>query len=690
MPLPNLAFPLMLDTSSSDLIHDFFIPALTEATSYDRGVGYFSSGWIRMTATGMFKFAENGGRARWVTSPILNKADWEALQTGEAARSDPALHAALDEVLDRNLSNLADVLEQETLSGLAWMVADDILTFRIALPYNKLEDGDFHDKFGIFTDNEGNQLSFNGSYNDSIQGTRNYESLKLFFSWQSALQPFVQADVERFERLWNNQDPNVRVFDLSQAAQERILRLRTNERPYKEPAWVRSLAQRAHPRAVSTNKPHTPAHISLREYQDEAIKAWFDNECRGLFEMATGTGKTITALAAAIQMHKRESKLPIVIACPYTHLVKQWADIVEAFGFNKVLAFSSAGPWKEKLATQLINLSSGHIDNLAILTTHDTFSSDQFIRIIEHLSMPTMLITDEVHDVGSAKRRAGLINNYIFRLGLSATPRRWLDDDGTNVIFEYFNKTVFEFPLSKAIPEFLTPYEYHPFFVELTDSEFEEYQIRTRQISRRMGIAKGRETDEVLSLYMILRQKIIVNAENKFHCFENILDSLEDRKQTLVYCSPEQIDRVQLILNARGVIQSRFTNEESLTERGELLSSFEAGHHEILVAMNCLDQGVDVPSTRTAIFLASSGNPKQFIQRRGRVLRKAKGKDKAVIFDVIVVPTLHATLDQETSKLEGRILKKELQRYNEFADLALNRTHALNVIGPVKRKYLLD
>lgn len=690
MTLPGLAFPLMLDTSAADLIRDFFVPALSVSARYDRGVGYFSSGWIKMSATGMLKFAENGGRARWVTSPILDKADWEALQAGEAARSDPTLHAALDAALERNISNLADVLEQETLSGLAWMVADEIITFRIALPYNKLEQGDFHDKFGIFTDNEGNQLSFNGSYNDSIQGTRNYESIKLFSSWQSILQQFVQGDIDRFERLWNNEDPNVRVFDLSEAAHERILRLRTNKRPYPEPGWIKALAQQLRPSQPSPPKPSVPAHVVLREYQSEAIKAWFDNDRRGLLEMATGTGKTITALAAAVEVYRREPKLLVVIACPYTHLVKQWADIVEEFGFNNVLAFSSAGPWADKTVNQLLNISAGHTDNLVVLTTHDTFSSESFRRVIEQHPLPTMLIVDEVHDVGSAKRRTGLLAQYPFRLGLSATPRRWLDEEGTDVIFDYFDRTVFEFPLAKAIPEFLTPYEYHPFFVELTEEEFEAYQVKTRQILRRMGMRQNREQDDILNLYMILRQQIIVNAEHKYQCFESIVGSLKNRRHTLVYCSPEQINRAQAILNIHGIIQSRFTNEESLTERTTLLNSFAAGHHEMLVAMNCLDQGVDVPSTRNAIFLASSGNPKQFIQRRGRVLRKATGKDKAVIFDIIVVPTLHKELDADTRKLESRILRKELQRYDEFAELALNRAHALNVIGPIRRKYLLD
>ena len=224
-----------MDTSTHDLSTEFFIPLLSNSIRYDRGVGFFSSGWLRINAQGMLAFANNGGRARWVTSPILDEADWEALQTGYNARGDPVLHRALK----HNITNLARTLEKDTLSALAWMVADEIITFKLALPFQKLDQGDFHDKFGVFTDSHGNQVSFNGSYNDSIQGTRNYESIKIFCSWQTSFAPLVQADAERFERLWSNLDPNVQIFDLPEAARQNILRLRTGERSYAEPAWIK-------------------------------------------------------------------------------------------------------------------------------------------------------------------------------------------------------------------------------------------------------------------------------------------------------------------------------------------------------------------------------------------------------------------------------------------------------------------
>src|SRR6266568_4006630 len=200
--LKDLNLLTVMDTSSHDLTSAFFIPLFSNSLRYDRGVGYFSSGWLRINCNGMVAFAKNGGKARWVTSPILDAGDWEALITGDTARSDPIIRV----MLERNVANLAETLNKDTLSALAWMVADEIITFKLALPYDKLDQGDFHDKFGIFVDTYGNQVSFNGSYNDSIQGTRNYESIKIFCSWQPAFADLVQDDIQRFERLWNNQD----------------------------------------------------------------------------------------------------------------------------------------------------------------------------------------------------------------------------------------------------------------------------------------------------------------------------------------------------------------------------------------------------------------------------------------------------------------------------------------------------
>ncbi len=681
LPLPNA-----LNTSSHNFTVDFFEPLLLHSKQYDRAVGFFSSGWLRLNARGIRAMVQQQAKIRWLTSPILDETDWQALLTGDMARKDSVMRQRLDSYV----KNLTTTLEHETSLGLAWLVAHEKITFKLAIPNNELLGGDFHDKFGIFTDNEGNQVSFTGSYNDSVQGLRNYESIKVFSSWLPAFAPFVKADTERFESLWNNLDCNVEVYDLAEAARQELVQLRTKEEhPQLKELFVTLRTHHTSLPSAKIPQPALPSSIQLRDYQQEAIEAWFENQCRGLLEMATGTGKTITALTAAVQLMKREKRLIIVIACPFRHLVTQWAQVVEQFGFNTVTTVDSRG-WEDEITNQILDFSADYIDNLAILTTHHTCSSPKFTQIIEARGLSPLLIMDEVHDIGAPQRQAGLLACYTYRLGLSATPQRWFDSQGTKILFDYFDHVVFDFPLAKAIPDFLTPYEYFPNFVELIGDELEEYEAITKRITKRAHSMTGHDTDHLLALYQIKRQKIITNTEQKYSCFEQILSSLGQLHHTLVYCSPEQIDHVQTILNRRGIVQSRFTGEESLKERTRLLASFAAGHHQVLVAMKCLDQGVDVPSTQTAILLASSGNPKEFIQRRGRVLRKFAGKKKATIYDIVVVPTLQGTLDPETFELERKIMARELQRYDEFANLSLTRIHALNKIGPIKRKYLVQ
>lgn len=687
--LPDLHLPPILDTSTADLIADFFVPALAHSIRYDRGVGYFSSGWLRIAAKGMVQFAANGGRARWVTSPILASADWEALQAGDAARTDHELHL----LLDRQVSDLAKTLEQDTLSALAWMVADNILDFKLALPRNKLERGDFHDKFGIFTDRDGNQISFNGSYNDSIQGTRNYESIKVFASWEASFAPLVHADAERFERLWNNFDLNVRVFDMPEAARAQILRLRTTERPYPEPEWIK--AERLHQGTAKyrPGRPVLPDNLTLRSYQIEAIEAWFAHGCRGLLEMATGTGKTITALAGSVRLFEREQRLAVIIAVPYQHLVDQWSAEAQAFGYRPVLAYQSKARWLDELNGQIIEFNGGYRRFISVVTTHSTFNMADFQASIARLSGPALLIADEAHHLGAEEARQNYPQHVQFRLALSATPDRWFDDIGTAMLRAYFGETVYAFPLEKAIGVSLTPYYYYPHLVMLTDEEMQRYEELTQKIARLVGRTDD-TAQEALKLLLIKRAELLNRAENKIGCLSELVDAEEHIQHTLFYCAPGQIDEVMRLVGwEKGILCHRFTAEEDPKERQQLLADFAGGDIQALAAMKCLDEGVDVPSTRTAFFLASSSNPREFIQRRGRILRKAPGKEHSIIHDLVAVPpdAWNTSQTSPTFNIERGIMRRELQRFKEFAGPALNKHQALDAVWDIARCYgLMD
>jgi superfamily II DNA or RNA helicase len=686
MSLSHLEWPAVMDTSSTDLIKDFFTPALAAASRYDRGVGFFSSGWLRVAAAGMMAFAANGGRARWVTSPILDEDDWQAMQTGDDARRNETLRRTLS----CNISNLAEALERNTLSALAWMIADEVITFKLALPHNKLERGDFHDKFGIFTDAEGNQASFNGSYNDSIQGLRNYESIKVFCSWQAAFAPLVRADAERFERLWRNKDANVRVYDLPDAAREQILTLRTGARPYPEPTWLKSPSQ------VFTYRPSRPVMpdaLTLHSYQLEAIQAWFDHVCRGLLEMATGTGKTITALAASARLFEREKRLAVIIAVPYQHLVDQWREEAEPFGYRPLLAYQSKARWLDELSENISDYSAGHREFISVITTHTTFISAEFQKSIARLTGPSLVIADEAHHLGAERSRDCYPKQIPYRLALSATPDRWFDDVGTVALRDYFGETVFAFPLERAIGVSLTPYYYHPHLVSLTEDELESYEELSAKIARLMS-RDDDEGQQVLKLLLIRRAELLNKAANKLEALSQLVDAQDDITHTLFYCAPGQIDDVMSLLGwDKGLLVHRFTAEESNEERQQLLADFASERLQALVAMRCLDEGVDVPSTRTAFILASSSNPREFIQRRGRILRKAPGKEFSVIHDLIAVPPTAWTTSagSPTYQAERSIIRRELGRFKEFAAPALNKHQALDVVWNIASRYgLLD
>jgi superfamily II DNA or RNA helicase len=618
--LPDINILPVLDTSASDLIADFFVPLLKEARRYDRGVGYFSSGWFRIAAHGMVEFAAQGGRARWVTSPILTEDDWQALQTGDAARTDPLLYARLQ----ANLEDVTRSLQSDTLSALAWMVADGVLDFKLALPRNKLEQGDFHDKFGIFTDAEGNQISFNGSYNDSIQGTRNYESIKTFCSWNPAFAPLVQSDADRFERLWNNQDPNVRVYDLPDAAREQILQLRQNERPYPKPAWLDAATVAEGKGFYLPVKPMLPPSLELRDYQEQAIKAWFDHDCRGLLEMATGAGKTVTALAAAVKLYRRERSLALVVAAPYQHLVDQWHEIAEGFGFAPQKAYGSRTSWLDPFHNRILRFNARHSDRLCVVTTYDTFSTEHFQKSLERLHGPTLFIADEAHHLGAQRRRDVLPASVPFRLALSATPERWNDPVGTAALTGYFGQTVFRLTLADAIErEILTPYYYRPVLVELTADEMTRYRALSQRIGQLLAQKKARDDDKLTKL-LIQRADILNNAVNKLTVLDELLPVASAVDHALFYCASGQIDAVRQLVGWEHRVRAHpFTAHEDAKTRQDLLRRFADGDLQALVAIRCLDEGVDVPSTRTAYLLASSSNPREFIQRRGRVLRYA-------------------------------------------------------------------
>lgn len=457
-----------------------------------------------------------------------------------------------------------------------------------------------------------------------------------------------------------------------------------------------------------------PDWLEPRAYQREAVEAWINAKGQGILHMATGTGKTVTSLIAATKLADLQGgRLALVVAAPYQHLVDQWAESVEDFGLTPIKAYGSRSTWIDDAVAGATELSAGSRETFALITTHTTFSTDHFQRVLEQLpGAQTLLIGDEVHHMGSPHIREALPQSIRARLGLSATPERWYDEDGTNALMQYFSEgIVFEYGLAEAIKNgYLCEYYYVPHIIQLTADETESYQAISRAIGKRLAQADNGgsssaqtiefDADEGLQRLLFKRARLIGTAENKLHRLQSILEQqgVEDIHHTLVYCGDgsvkdeeadadgesdavrRQIEAVtDLLGNDLGIKAHQFTYEEDQTTRERLLNDFESGNLQALAAIRCLDEGVDVPATETAFMLASSTNPRQFVQRRGRILRTHEDKESAVIHDFIVAPPLSSggsETSNGTFSIERNLVKRELERVSLFAETARNHPDA--------------
>ncbi|MEB3178044.1 MAG: DNA phosphorothioation system restriction enzyme [Nostocaceae cyanobacterium] len=455
--------------------------------------------------------------------------------------------------------------------------------------------------------------------------------------------------------------------------------------------------------------PRIPASIQLRPYQLQATRSWFTNNGRGTLKMATGSGKTITALAITTELYRQIGLQVLLVVCPYRHLVTQWARECEKFNLKPILAFESVHTWQSQLSTQLYNLRSGTQPFLTIITTNSTLIADGFQSQLKYFPEKTLIVGDEAHNLGAPRLEESLPRRVGLRLALSATPERYFDEHGTQSLFDYFGTVLQpEFTLRDAINQgALVHYLYHPILVELTDTEARTYSKLTQKIGRALlwrqredGELGEFEDNEDLKPLLMQRARLIGAAENKLHALRELMTSRRDTTHTLFYCSDgsqetgyqsslRQLKAVAHVLGVElGYKISTYTAETPLQEREILRRQFESGQLQGLVAIRCLDEGVDIPAIQTAVILASSTNPRQFIQRRGRVLRPHPGKERASIFDMIVLPP---ELDRKTLEVERNLLRKELRRFVEFADLADNAGEARMKLFNLQKRYdLLD
>ena len=683
------------------IVDHFYVPCMSNCTRYSRLSGFFSSSSLAVASKGIVNLIDGGGCMRLVTSPRLSKEDIRAIEQGQIEEE-----RILENFFSANIFNEGKIID-EHVEALGWLIANKKLEIRIVVMLNNngnlidydsvTDDSLFHPKVGIFEDATGDKVSFSGSINESATGwTQNIESFSVFCNWKSEDQNDYSEDyVADFERYWTL-GPHIRckTVEFPEAVRNQ---------------WIKVVPQDKTELRLFKNKRDNS--IKVFDYQQEAIDSWSQNSYCGIFNMATGTGKTITSIFALKQLIETlKSKIVVVVAVPLQHLIEDpWIKTLDtllttdSFEPNFVRAFNSSAVWQGKASKAIENYKFGVTDNIFFVTTYNTLSSENFISMIHNLKGKKILIADEVHNSGSNLFREGLIQDYSYRLGLSATPARYLDEHGTTFIQDYFDKEIYSFSLQRAITEinpltgesYLTPYYYRPIFISLTQDEIDEYDSLSAKLVKYIKPEMTPHDMEIVNYWLIKRARITKNAENKLTYLKNAIPDLYKSSvldRCIIYCSdgkdseePEVRTRSKVIeyLNDNKIMCSPFTSSEKHDERMHILEDFASGELKVLVAIKCLDEGVDVPSTRNAIIMASTGNPREYIQRRGRVLRRSPGKKYATIYDYIVVPND----DLKNIKTEIKIFRSEYRRFTEFSDYSLNKAENESIIQEIMDKF---
>ena len=699
-----------------NVIKDFYVPVLKQAVLYKRAVGFFSSTALVEMSAGICGLVKNGGKIQLIASPHLSANDIEAINNGLKRRDD-----VIEEALIRQLSEPIGAEETARLNLLSNLIAAGVLEIKIAFLETDNTVGMFHEKMGLMYDNDQNIIAFSGSMNESFNAFRqNYEAVDVFTSWTSD-ENRVMAKQAAFNAMWNDYEPSIRVRDFPKVADLIVKKYRTDnntdlsldEKSFDAESNDESFATKA------DNGPHIPSEVKMRPYQIEAINSWAEKDYRGIFDMATGTGKTYTALAAIATLYKATSNnLAVFIVCPYQHLVEQWKDDIVAFGMKPIVCYSASSQrnWKERLKTAATSFNIGVQNHFCVVTTNATFSSDYVQGIVKKMRGNVLLVVDEAHNFGAENLSTTLMDNMKYRLALSATIDRYGDPEGTSKLYAYFGEKCIEYTLKDAIDnKMLTPYYYYPVVVSLSETELEEYLDLTAKI--RKNVHPDKRGKVVLSEYakmlLIKRARLVSGAVEKIDVLRRLMQDYKDDNHMLVYCGAttmhdvdykegkahaddiRQIDLVaDLLGNELGMRVSKFTSEEDAAERERIKADFDEGEHlQAVVAIRCLDEGVNIPSIKTAFILASSTNPKEYVQRRGRVLRLFKGKTHAVIYDFITLPfALELTNQVEPEVLEsGKSLAlREIVRMKDFAAIAENPFDSDDLISQIQSAYGIE
>lgn len=646
-------------------------PLLTCTKVYRRSVGFFSSSALNFIGDGLLEMARKGGKIYLATSPRLSEEDILAIRSGYRGR-EILQERFVSEVQD-TLINLSD----ENAKMLYALVKERIVDVKIVVRNS----GIYHDKLALLEDFDGNVVVCVGSNNETGSGyNTNYEKTRVYKSWNDT-EGRIADETAEFDTIWNNKNSELKVYDFMTAFKNELIDRVENKGIYK----------------IDTHK------YEMRPYQIEAKEMWTRNGHKGFFVMATGTGKTITSLYT-IKEFITKNKIFTVIAVPYKHLVAQWIEDVKEF-FPDASVHIVHGEVKDvetKIYASYLQ-SLVNYKPIIVVTTIKSFFVDKYVKLYDKIDMEKLLIVDEAHNFIN-KIDQTLENKYCYKLGLSATPVFGNDSSKTEMLLNWFGGQVVDLPIEKVLGKYLVNYEYYPIFVDATEEDEKKFAKATTLMLSAVDMSTQTIIDEEkFTLGYRGRLRAISMAERKHEKISEIFSQIEDKDHTIIYCSDgklcwngdkynseiEELRHLEYILrminhaclsSIHNGKASKFTASESIDERMRLIDAFNKGYIEYLVAIRCLDEGINIPSIKSALILSSNDNYREFVQRRGRILRQYKGKTIAKIYDVIVLPSL-------SNKNFAEI---ELRRYYEYSRLALNKDDLLTKLTDYLNEYQLS
>lgn len=740
MPFPSLQLQKEYRSPQHDVANEFFAPVLACSKIYKRSVGFFSSTSLEIITKGISSLVKNGGKIQIVASPKLSEEDIEAIRIGYDKKSEIIEKRLLGELESKE----ENYFTNQRLNLLANLIAKDILSIKIAFKDNGSLVGIYHEKLGVFEDFEGNKIAFDGSMNESKTAMcYNYESINVYCGWLSEDKSRVELKIKAFDNIWNNTEENLNVVEFLSLTKRILDKYKIKDFNTEEIAEkLESLDKTEDRRKVEykidhtnlegneelkiaqirSNIPTIPQDIHLYDYQKEAIENLKENNFCGIFDMATGTGKTLTGLGAVTRCsEEHENNLAVIVVAPYQHLVEQWVEDIERFNIKPIIAYSTSSQknWKDRLKRAIRDKKLRLKDKefFLLVTTNATFKSNFVQDQINNIDGDILLVIDEAHNVGSVEFKKYLDSKFKYRLALSATLDRHNDEEGTDFLHNYFGKVCIHYDLERAIDENkLTPYKYFPVLVYLTEEELSEYkQISAEMINHLKKNKSGKmELDTYGQKLAIKRSRIVAGAQNKLDVFREQILPYKDKTNILVYCGAttvlpdsdsysnnedfeksemgeRQIIAITKIMgNEMNMEVSRFTSEEDIETRKVITERFKSEKLQAIIAIKCLDEGVNIPSIKTAFILASTTNPKEYIQRRGRVLRKWPGKKYAELYDFVTLPrVLDTVLNYTKEEIKGdlSLVKNELRRIKEFSSIAMNKMDSLSLIDEIQSTY---